>query len=286
MSAVLEVPAASQKVAKKMRRKRRLGPVATAVVVFAGILVLAALLAPWLPIADPAEQDLLASVAPPSSDHLLGTDLLGRDLLSWIIWGTRTTLLAALVATVVATAIGAVGGLVAGYRRGPVDTVLNRGFDVLLTVPSIVLLLAVKSALNTNIFQTMAIFGILVAPQYFRVIRATSLQVGQQAFISAGRMSGCSHPRMLLRYVFPNVREQIAVQLSFQFGFAILVEAGISFIGAGVQPPDASLGIMLSGVSMYLTVAPILVLAPAIALTVLILACNLIGDALSEKAKS
>ncbi len=256
-------------------------------VLFAAIIVgAAAILAPWLPLQDPLEQDLQSILTGPTSENLLGTDQLGRDLLSRTLWGARTTLLAAMVAAGVAGIIGIPAALIAGYRRGWIETALNRSSDVIMTVPALVMLLAVQAALQTGIYGSMVTLGIILAPHLYRVIRSEVLTISNSSFLQSGRLSGCSHRRIILRYVLPNVREQAVVQLSFQFGFGLMVEAGISFLGVGVQPPDPSLGSLLNGTMSLISREPMLVFAPGGVLVLLILAFNLAGDLLRTKSKA
>lgn len=242
----------------------------------AGVL---AVLAPVLPMKSPVAQDLTSTLQGLSTQHLLGTDQLGRDLLSRLIWGMRTTLLAGLVATLVAATIGVPLGLLSAYRRGRIDHGLNQLSDVLLTLPALILLLAARSALRSGIMLSMLILGVLNSAQVFRVVRAAALAVSRMPFVTAGRLSGCSQSRLLLRYLLPNIRQQIVVQLSFLFGFSLLVEAGLSFLGVGVQVPQSSLGSLILDGSNVMGRDFRIVAAAGLLLTALILACNVLGDA-------
>lgn len=250
------------------------------------LLAAVAVLAPWLPLQDPDAQDILHTLSGPSGSHLLGTDDVGRDVLARLIAGLNTSLGAAAVATLVASVLGVTAGLIGGYLGGWVDVVLSRISEVLLSVPALVLLLAVQSALHAGIHVTMAVLGALLTPQVYRVIRGSTIAIAKSTYVSAGRMSGCSHGRVITRYILPNIREQVAVQVSFQFGYALLVEAGISLIGIGVQPPAASLGTLLATAGTYMEMHPLLVLAPGVVLTILILAFNTLGDRMAENGST
>jgi peptide/nickel transport system permease protein len=249
--------------------------------VFAAI-VLVAFLAPVLGLADPAAQSLLLALHGPSGAHWLGTDQLGRDILSRLVWGTRTTILAAALATAIAGAIGVPLGLLAAYRRGVVESVINRFADGVLTLPALVLLLAIQAAIQAGIYTSMAILGAVTSPQIYRVVRSATLAVSKKSFVEAGRLSGASHVAILGRYLLPNVREQIIVQLSYILGFGLMVESGMSFLGVGVHPPNPSLGTMLSdGVAVLGRDSNLVLIAGAV-LSFLILACNVLGDAMAE----
>ncbi len=268
------------------RRTRRVTTTGVLASGFLAIVVLVTLLVPFVGLPDPNAQDLSNPLAPISSSHWLGTDELGRDMMSRLLWGTHRSFLAALTAMAVAVAVGLPLGLIAGYRRGWVDQLLSRGADVVLTVPALILLLAAQTALDTGIQGQMVVLGMIFAPRIMRVVRTETLRVRAAPYVAAGRMSGASHSRIVLRYLLPGVRPQFVVQTSYLLGLALVVEAGISFLGVGVRPPDASLGSLLSGAAAMLTVEPRLVLVPATVLTLLILSLNVLGDMLSQEKKS
>jgi peptide/nickel transport system permease protein len=243
-----------------------------------GVIMLVALLAPVLPLSNPDTIALGFPLASPSAAHWLGTDELGRDLLSRVIWGTRTTVFAALTATAVAGGLGVPLGMLSAYMRGFIDVTLNRIADAVLTLPGLVLLLAAEAALHSSIYASMAILGVVTSPQVYRVVRAATLNISKAAFVPAARLSGCTHLRVIFRYLLPNVREQITVQLSYLLGFGMLVESGISFLGVGVSPPNASLGTLLSEGETLIGRDTLIVLVPGIVLSLLILGCNIAGD--------
>lgn len=281
MTAVATEPALAAGV-RERRGSRR-----SAAVWLAGGYVAAAVvitvLVPVLPLQSPNDQDLANTLGPISGAHWLGTDDLGRDLVSRLLWAVHTSLVAGLIAVVIAVVIGLPLGLLAGYRRGWIDTVLSRLADVVLTVPALILLLAAQTALDTGIRGQMVVLGVIFAPRVLRVVRTETLRTASSPFVVAGRMSGCSHARIIRRYLMPGVRAQLAVQVSYLLGLALVIEAGISFLGVGVTPPDASLGTLLIGASGLLSSDPQVVLIPATVLTLLILSLNLLGDHFTEE---
>lgn len=267
----------------RLRRPRGIGPLlATAYVVLAGLITV---VVPVLPLIDPNDQQLSSSLAPLSTAHWLGTDDLGRDLFSRLLWGVHTSFLAAITAVLVAVVVGLPLGLLAGYARGWADQLLSRCADVVLTVPALILLLAAQTALDTGIQGQMVVLGLIFAPRIIRVVRGETLRLAQSPFVIAGRMSGAGHSRIIRCYLLPGVRAQLAVQVSYLLGLSLVVEAGISFLGIGVKPPDSSLGTLLTGASALLTTDPHVVLVPAVALTLLILSLNLLGDRLTQEKK-
>ncbi|MGI5158960.1 ABC transporter permease [Microbispora sp. CA-102843] len=245
---------------------------------FVLVCLAVSLAVPFLPLGDPNQQHLGDTLASYSAEHLFGTDQLGRDLLTRLLWGTRTSLFAALTAIAVATAVGLPFGMLAGYRRGWIEAVTGRLADVILTVPALVLLLTVHAALRTGITGQMVTLGVVFAPRIYRVVRTETVKVATLPYLMAGRMSGCSHTRILARYLLPGIRAQVLVQVSYLLGLSLLIEAGISFLGVGVESPNASLGTMLSGAATMLASAPRVVLIPAAVLSLLILSLNVIGD--------
>lgn len=263
-------------------RRRRLLPVRGVV---ANVMLLVVLfwvglsvLAPVLPLESPNAQDVAASLRGSGAEHWMGTDQYGRDLISRLVWGTRTSLSAALIAVAVATTVGLPLGLLAGYRKGWSDLLLGRLADTMLTVPPLVMLITVQAALKTGIYGQMIVLGLIFAPRILRVVRSATVTVVEAPFVAAGRLSGCSHARILRKYVLPNVREQVIVQVSYLFSIALVVETGISFLGIGVQSPGASLGTLLTGGIGMLASRPAVILIPAAVLVLLILAFNVLGD--------
>jgi len=283
MTDLVDQTARSAAPARRLRLPRRLG--AWLALGYVLLAVVVTVLIPFLPVQDPDAQELTNTLGPLSADHWLGTDDLGRDLFSRLMWAVHTSLLAALTAVAVAVLIGLPLGLLAGYVGGWADAVLSRLADVVLTVPALILLLAAQTALDTGIQGQMVVLGVIFAPRILRVVRTQTLQVAAAPFVSAGRMSGCSHTRIVGRYLLPGVRAQLAVQASYLLGLSLVVEAGISFLGIGVRPPGSSLGTLLIGASSMLSTEPRVVLIPAVVLTLLILSLNVLGDQLTEERK-
>lgn len=241
-------------------------------------LIAVAILAPLLPLQDVATQRLSDSLAPPSASHLLGADELGRDVLARLVFGARTTFLSSLLCVAVAVALGLPAGLIAGYRRGLFDQIVSRIADGIMAVPPLVLLLAVIAAIGPGLAKSMIILGVILSPRLYRVVRGETMVLAGTPFLEVGLMSGCSKTRIVTRYLLANLKEQVAVQITLLLGYAVLTEAGISFLGFGVQPPDPSLGVLLKSSIEFLDTAPILALAPGLVMTVFIIACNVVGD--------
>lgn len=255
---------------------------AVAAVVYLVLLVLAATLAPLLAPADPLAQDLVARLSPPDRAHLLGTDELGRDQLSRLLFGARVSLLAGLLAVAVGAVVGVPLGALAGFVGGRVDAVLGRLMDVVMSVPGIVLALTVVAVLGRDITTAMIAVGVILVPQFHRVVRAATSDLRHETFIEASRTIGCSRIRIVGTHVLPNILPVLVVQLSIMLGVAVTAEASLSFLGLGVQPPDPSWGSMLNRAFANGVVSPYLVYAPGLAITVTVLALTLIGDGLRK----
>ncbi len=249
--------------------------------VICGGYAFAALFAPLLAPSDPLliTDDRLQS---PSRLHLLGTDELGRDILSRIIFGARLTLGAAAVATVLVMTIGLVVGIIAGYFGGGVDLVLMRIVDVLLALPGMVLTLAIAGLFKPGL--TAVLLGIVTVwwVGYARVVRSLVLMAKGRSYIDAVKALGAGHCRIIVRHVLPNVMPAVIVLVTLRMGRLILAIAGLSFIGLGAQPPTPEWGAMLSESSIYFPFRPHLMLAPGLAIAILVLGLNLLGDGLRD----
>jgi peptide/nickel transport system permease protein len=246
------------------------------------LLVLAAVAAPLLAPHDPNLQDLANRFAGPSAEHLLSTDEFGRDVASRLVHAARVSLAAPLISLAVAIALGVPTGLLAGLRRGPFDAVANRISDTLLAIPAIVLALAIVAVLGPSLTNAMIAIGIVFAPQLFRVIRGAALVVAEETYIASAAAIGCRTSRVVFRHVLPNIRAPLLVQVTLLMGFALLVEASLSFLGLGVQPPEASWGSMLKAAYDNQFEAPYSVLPPGIALMCTVLAFNVLGDSIRD----
>jgi peptide/nickel transport system permease protein len=256
--------------------KRRAAWIAFAFMCF---LILVAVLGPVLAPHDPNVQDLVNRNAHSSGSHLLGQDLYGRDVLSRLILGTRVTLLAALVAVTVAVAIGVPTGLLAGFRGGIVDAIFSRLTDALLSMPALILVLAIITVLGPGVTRAMVAAGVVSSPRLFRVARGAAIRVAQLPFVEAARADGASSGRILFRHILPNSSGPLLVQVSFILGFAIMAEASLSFLGLGVAVPTASWGSMLRESFTQINRSSFQLFPPIIIITLTVYALTIIGDA-------
>lgn len=244
-----------------------------------GVLGLVALLAGVLAPYDPRAQDISAILQGPSGAHLLGTDDLGRDVLSRLIYGARVSLQASLLAVSIAALLGLPIGIIAGYFGGWVDNVLMRVVDTLLSFPAIILAIGITAALGPSLTNSMTAVGVVFAPSIARLMRAQIFAVKEAPFIEASRSFSCSGPRIVFRHILPNAIQPVLVQCAVLLGLALLAEASLSFLGLGVQPPDASWGSMLARAYSFISLAPLQIITPGIAIAVTVLAFNMLGDA-------
>jgi peptide/nickel transport system permease protein len=244
------------------------------------LVVLVAVLADAVAPYSPNQIQAVGILAPPSPDHPLGTDAIGRDVLSRIIFGSRVSLSAGIVSVAVALLLGVLVGLVAGYHGGWLDDLLMRMIDALYAFPALLLALAITAILGPGLTNVMLAIGIVFMPAFARLVRAQSLSVRERDFVVAARVTGAGPWRIMGVHIWPNVTAAIIVQASLQVGAAIVIEAGLSFLGLGVQPPAPSWGSMLKDGYQYMEQAPWLAFAPGAAIFVTVLAINLFGDGL------
>jgi peptide/nickel transport system permease protein len=266
---------------RAMRQLRR-NRAAMAALGFLIVVAMAALLAPLLAPTDPAAQDLINQLQGPSSAHLLGTDNFGRDVLSRLLYGAQVTLIAVLQALVISAVAGIPLGLLAGFVGGPVDAVLSRISDALLSLPPLILALALVGILGPGLTNVMIAIGIVLAPPLFRLSRGAAQSVTSETYIEACRAMGCSSWRILWRHVLPNASSPLLVQLTFSAGVIVIAEASLSFLGLGVQPPDASWGTMLRDAFDAIYDSPWFMTAPAVMIVLTILAFAVLGDGLRD----
>jgi len=245
-------------------------------------LVITAAFAPFIAPYDPYKQDLDKILQKPSAAHLLGTDTLGRDVLSRIIFGTRTSLLVGIVAIFMAASIGMSLGLVAGYFGGLVYTVIMRLIDALMTFPMILLALTIATVLGGGLKNIIIALGISLVPPYARLMCGQVLTVKQNDYVLAGRAMGAGNLRIMFRHVAPNCFPPLIVLMTMMMGSAILAEAGLSFLGIGIKPPGAAWGAMVSEGYRYLLTTPVLSFAPGIAIMLVVFAFNMVGDGLRD----
>ncbi len=231
---------------------------------------------------DPAEIDPAANLAPASGDHWLGTDNLGRDIFSRLVHGARWTLGAATLAAAGIVVLGVTIGMVAGYVGGLVDDVLMRIVDVLLAFPSMILALAVVGMLGPSL--TNVLIGMVAVwwVDYARVVRGLTLRVVQNDYVLSAHCCGCGRRRMILRHILPNVIPSVIVLATLELGSLMLAISGLSFLGLGAQPPTPEWGTMLSDGRLFFLNAPQLMMYPGVAITLVVLGCNLLGDGLRD----
>lgn len=266
-------------------RKRRVRHLNVFLWLGAGLLfafVLVAALGQRIAPYDPNAQDLLAMLEPPGAAHLLGADNVGRDILSRIIVGTRYTLSIALASVFFAGIGGIALGAVAGYFGGWTDRIVTGVIDLLLTVPNIVLAIAIAAAVGSSATGLTIAITVSFIPSLARLIRGRVIELVEEDFIAAAITVGMGHTRILTRHILPNAATVIVIELSLNAGQAVLIGSALGFLGLGVQPPAPEWGTMLGASREYLTVAPHLVIAPGIAISLLVLAFNAFGDGLRD----
>ena len=262
-------------------RPRRVGILFVGSVAWIAVIGLAGIFADWLPIQSPTDMDLLAKRAPLfSPGHILGTDHLGRDELSRLIYGGRVSLLVGLLAPVIGVLIGGCLGMVAGYFRGRLETFAVGGVDVLLAFPPLVFVLAVTAFMGQSVANITIVIGVLGIPAFTRVARAVTLTLSEREFVTAARALGATHSRILIRELLPNVALPLLAFFLLAVAVTIVVEGALSFLGLGVPPPTASWGSMIGEGRENLDIAPWLAFLPAGFMFLTVLAFNVIGDTL------
>jgi peptide/nickel transport system permease protein len=246
------------------------------------VFVLTALLPNFLAPYDPLEQDLSNILAAPSHAHLLGTDTLGRDLLSRLIYGTRTAALVGLAALSIAAISGMLLGLTAGYFGGPVGMLIMRFVDALMVFPMILLAMMIASFLGGGIVNVMIAVGIGMISGYARVMFGQAISIKENDYILASRSLGANNLRIMFRHVFPNCFPVMIVLVTMNIGITILAEAGLSFLGIGIEPPTPAWGAMVNEGYAYLISYPMLSFAPGVAIMLVVFAFNMVGDSLRD----
>lgn len=247
------------------------------------LVLFVALLAPLLiPEAWATQMDMRARLAGPSLAHPLGTDQLGRDLFYRVLLGAQTSIMIAGTAVLMSLLIGLPLGVISGYFGGWIDNVLMRLVDTLLAFPALLLALTISAVLGPNLTNTIIAIGIAFTPYLARIIRGEALRVAQMPYVEAARAAGTTDLMMILRHILPNIMPPIIVQATISLAFAILAEAGLSFLGLGTQPPDASWGLMIQASRDYLDIAPWTALVPGAAVALTVLGLNMFGDVLRD----
>jgi peptide/nickel transport system permease protein len=245
--------------------------------------VLAALLAPVLPLADPDTVDTPNRLRPPgSSGHALGTDEFGRDLLARLVWGARVSLLAGVATAAASMLIGVALGVIGGFYTGWVEALVMRLTDILMAFPYILLAIAIVGGLGPGLRNAMLAIAIVGFPIYTRLVRGIVLSLREREFVEAARALGAGDPIILARHILPHLLSPVIVAFSLDVGFKILATAGLSFLGLGTQPPTADWGSMLATGRQFVILSPHVAMLPGLAIFVVVLALNLVGDALRD----
>lgn len=245
-------------------------------------LVLIAILAPWLAPYAPEAQFSDAARQPPSAQYLFGTDTIGRDNFSRVLYGARISLVVGIASMLLASLLGVTIGLVAGYYGGWLDTILMRTMDALLAFPAVLLAIFIIAVLGPSLFNAILAVGIVYTPTFARLIRASALAIREQEYLEAARAIGLRDGQIMRRVILLNSLSPLVVQFSLGVGYAILVEAGLSFLGLGVQPPTPAWGSMLGYGRNYMAMAPWLTAFPGLAIFITVLGFNFVGDGLRE----
>lgn len=250
--------------------------------VLLSIVILLAIAAPLVTSTDPFTMNRIDSLQGPTRAHPLGTDELGRDLFSRIVYGARVSLRVAASSVVLATLLGTPIGIVAGYFEGWLDNLLMRMMDVIFAFPALLLALAITAFLGPSLRNVTLSLGIVYAPGFARIVRGPILSAKRQEYVEASRVSGAGDLRILTRHLLPNILSPIIVTATLTFSFALLAETALSFLGLGAQPPEPSWGAMLSGGRRFMETVPTLAIFPGIAIMITVLSTNLLGDALRD----
>jgi peptide/nickel transport system permease protein len=277
---------APPRVAQAMRQARRYPVVPLALLVC--LLALPAALAPQIAPYDPLRGSLAKRLKPPvwmdggTSEHLLGTDKLGRDILSRMIYGARVSLAVSMIAIVVGGVIGVALGLASGYFGGKTDSLLMRLVDISLSLPTILLALVLVAAVGPSFSTVIIVLVVLLWARYARLVRGETLVIKERDFIARARVAGASHMRIMFRYIFPNVVNSLTVLATLQVGYVILLESALSFLGAGLPRPTPAWGLMIADGRELIVTAWWVSMFPGLAIMLTVLALNLLGDWLRD----
>lgn len=247
-----------------------------------GLLVCVAIFAPYVAPYDPYEMDLENNLQPPSAEHWLGTDRLGRDVFSRLIYGSRISLVVGFIVQGIALVVGVTLGAISGYFGGVLDMVIQRTVDVVMGFPFLILAIAIVSLIGPSLTNMMIVLGGVVWVDYARMVRGVVLSLKEEEYVVAARVVGASDGRIILRHVLPGTLSVIIVQATFGIATAILAASGLSFLGMGAQPPVAEWGAMLADAKPYLRQLPLMSVAPGGAIMLTVLSINFVGDALRD----
>jgi peptide/nickel transport system permease protein len=246
------------------------------------VFLVVAVAAPWMAPYGPLEQNLTATLQPPSRMHLLGTDDLGRDQLSRLIYGSRISLMVGVVVVTIAGVIGMVMGLVAGYFGGWTNAIIMRITDALMSLPPIVLMLAISAVLGGRLRSILISVGVVLAPTYCRLMCGQILTLKESDYITACHIIGANDLRIMVRHLLPNAFPPLLVLVTINLGTAVMFEATLSFLGIGIAPPTAAWGSMVMSGYRFLLKNPVLSFAPGLAIMLLVLGFNMVGDGLRD----
>jgi len=246
------------------------------------LIIVLAVLAPWIAPYDPNDQDVVASLGAPNAEHWFGTDFFGRDVLSRVIWGARVSLFVGAVSTAISMLLGGAIGILSGYVGGRFDQAVMAVMDVLLSFPQLIMGLIIVALLGANLFDLILAIAITAVPPFARVARGPTLSLKERDFVEAGRALGFSNLRIMLVHILPNVLDDLIVMGSLWLATAIRTEASLSFIGLGLPPPTATWGSIIREGFENLLDAPWLAVFPSLAVLLVMLALNMIGDGLRD----
>ena len=245
-------------------------------------IILIAMFAPWVSPYDPNAQKVAIRLAPPQSDHLLGTDDFGRDILSRIIWGSRTSLMVGLLSVTFSGFVGTFLGIIAGYKGGMAETFIMRMADVFLSLPSLLMGLIVIVSLGSGTSKVIIAIAVALTPRFIRLAHGPTLSLKEIGYVEAARASGSGGIRLMFRHIMPNIIGPIAVMATLWVATAIRIEAGLSFLGLGTQPPNSSWGLMLKAGVDNIMIYPWLAIFPGLAILFAIMGFNMVGDGLRD----
>jgi peptide/nickel transport system permease protein len=270
--------AASQRAAALWRQDR----IAFFGIVVLALLILLGLLGPYLPLGDPTKIAAGPRLSPPSLRFPFGTDELGRSFLPRVVQGIRATFLLSALAVAITATAGAILGMASGYFRGAPDQVVARLADILFAFPALLVGLLIAAVVGPGEFSAIIVISIATLPLFIRVVRSVTLGIAGRGFVTAAKVAGASSWRVMIVHILPNIMGAVIVQLTYAISIGMIFESTLSFLGLGVQPPDASLGSLLRQSSAYLTIAPWLVLSSGAVLSAAIMSVNLVGDAVRD----
>lgn len=260
-------------------KRNRLAMVGLVIII---ILIITAIFADYIAPYGYAEQNLANQYQTPNAEHWFGTDELGRDIFSRVVYGSRVSLRVGFISVSISMTIGVAIGAITGYYGGKIDNILMRFIDIVQALPDILLAIAIMAALGPGLTNLMVAVGIAAIPGYARLVRSSVLSLRDQEFVEAARANGSSDARIILKHIIPNCMAPIIVQATLGVAYAIINAAGLSFIGLGLEPPTPEWGAMLSGGRAYIRDFPHMTLFPGLAIVLTILALNLLGDGLRD----